>query len=582
MTKGRGTAASMVLVLIAGGAGSALAAVRQEGRVLPGIESAGLPLGNLDGELARKRLAAAAAALESRPITLRAGNRTFVLTPRDMGVRVSVDSTLDRVLAAGRGGPVDWFLHTVAGTSTRVSVVATLDSPRWSATLAWLRARVRSEPSEGEIIFTDGVVKAVGPGAGGELLAEPATRAILAAVTDPVAKKVVELPLSSIPPLVSPDQLTRVEDQARQILSEPLTFFHATGKFSLAPEVLARSLRVRLVEDPESPSSRALVLQIDPIALASSIAEAVPHLVSAPRDAGFAIRGTKVQVIGSKPGIGIDGAAIAPWVKRAGLDPARPSVEIELTSIHPEFSTEDAASLRIVERIATFSTGFDPSNVPRVANIDRMADEIDGTILRPGETFSLNSATGPRTPENGYQEAQVIVDGELVPGIGGGVCQVATTLFNAAFGAGLEVTERINHSLHISKYPLGRDATVNYGHQDLKFRNDTPYGVLFEASVSSRGMTVSLYSSPTGRVVDVQTSPRRNPKPPDTKYIDDPGLPAGTEIVEEEGSAGFDVTVVRKVTAGGQVLHEDTFVSKYRPWKRIIRRGTGPPSAPAV
>ncbi|MGH9198614.1 MAG: VanW family protein, partial [Acidimicrobiia bacterium] len=182
-------------------------------------------------------------------------------------------------------------------------------------------------------------------------------------------------------------------------------------------------------------------------------------------------------------------------------------------------------------------------------------------------------------PENGYQEAQVIVNGELVPGIGGGVCQVGTTLFNAAFFAGLPIVERSNHSLHISKYPLGRDATVNYGHQDLKFRNDTPYGFLLKAFVTSKALTLSVYSTKLGRTVEYTTSERRNTKPPPTQYVDDPTLPAGQEVVQEEGSAGFDVTVTRTVREGENVLHQGTFVSKYRPWKRIVRKGTGPPAA---
>jgi vancomycin resistance protein YoaR len=157
---------------------------------------------------------------------------------------------------------------------------------------------------------------------------------------------------------------------------------------------------------------------------------------------------------------------------------------------------------------------------------------------------------------------------------------VATTLFNAVYLAGLDIVERVNHSLYISKYPMGRDATVNYGHQDLRFRNDTEFGLLLKASVSAKQMTVNIYSSPLGRTVTETVSPARNPKVPPVKYIPDPAIPTGTEKVEEQGTAGFDITVTRKVTSGGQTLHSDTCVSKYSPWKRVIKRGTGPAPPP--
>ncbi|MEX0789198.1 MAG: VanW family protein, partial [Actinomycetota bacterium] len=168
-------------------------------------------------------------------------------------------------------------------------------------------------------------------------------------------------------------------------------------------------------------------------------------------------------------------------------------------------------------------------------------------------------------------------------GIGGGVCQVATTLFNAVFTAGLDVVQRSNHSLFVSSYPTGKDAMVNFPSQDLKFSNDTQFGILLKARVSARELTVSIYSSPLGRTVTETTSPQTNPKVPEVKYIEDPTLPKGTEVVSAEGKPGFDVTVTRKVVAGGKVLHSDNFVSKYRPWKRVIKRGTGPaaPVAPA-
>jgi vancomycin resistance protein YoaR len=170
----------------------------------------------------------------------------------------------------------------------------------------------------------------------------------------------------------------------------------------------------------------------------------------------------------------------------------------------------------------------------------------------------------------------VIRNGELVDGLGGGVCQAGTTMFNAVFFAGLPVLERRNHSLHISHYPMGRDATLDWPGTDLKFRNDSRYGIYLTGRATASTLTFSLWSTSRGYKVAFSTSAARNFRAPPTRYEDDPTLPKGEEVVEESGSSGFDVTVFRTVTEGGQVVRKDSFVSVYRPWTRVVRRGTEP------
>jgi vancomycin resistance protein YoaR len=316
--------------------------------------------------------------------------------------------------------------------------------------------------------------------------------------------------------------------------------------------------------------------------LKEKIVAAQPSVNRPAKDAGFSVVGDKITIQPSQNGATIDAApAVAALVALGPKD--RKPIALATVVQPAALTTEAASKLGIKQRISQYTTVFDARNAPRVGNIDRMAAAMDGKVIKPGAVFSLNEATGERTVANGYQEAGVLVDGELVPGIGGGVCQVATTLFNAVFSAGLDVVERSNHSLFVSAYPTGKDAMVNFPSQDLRFRNDTEYGLLLRARVSAKELTVSIYSSPLGRTVTETTSPQTNPRLPELKYLDDPTLPKGTEVVAAEGKPGFDVTVTRKVTAGGKVLHSDNFVSKYRPWKRVIKRGTGPaaPAAPA-
>ena len=195
--------------------------------------------------------------------------------------------------------------------------------------------------------------------------------------------------------------------------------------------------------------------------------------------------------------------------------------------------------------------GVSSSN--RIWNVQLMARYIDGTIIEPGEVFSFNRVVGQRTVERGFREGQMIVGSLLLPSIGGGVCQTATTLFNNAFELGLPIVERHNHSFYISHYPLGRDATVSWGGPDFEFRNDLPTGILIKSSYTSSTLTFTFYGTPSGRRVVSTTSPQTNWRQPKTSYAYDPYAPAGS-IRTSEGSneAGFDVTVHRTVFQGDE------------------------------
>jgi vancomycin resistance protein YoaR len=236
----------------------------------------------------------------------------------------------------------------------------------------------------------------------------------------------------------------------------------------------------------------------------------------------------------------------------------------------------------IKQRVSTFTTDYNPAQTSRVSNIHLLADALDGAIVPPDGIFSFNERIGPRTAEKGYQEAPTIVQGELTMTVGGGVCQVGTTIFNAIFFGGYPIVERHNHSFYISHYPAGRDATVSYGSLDFRFKNNTSAYILIKAWYSASTLTISLYSTDFGNNVSYTTSEFSNYVAFPIKYIDDPALPKGTQVVEDEGVDGRDVTVFRTVKRGGVVILQDKFFSRYKPKKATIRNGTAevpPPTA---
>ena len=180
--------------------------------------------------------------------------------------------------------------------------------------------------------------------------------------------------------------------------------------------------------------------------------------------------------------------------------------ELAVTSAAPERTTQDAKAMGITGLVGAYET-FYGGVANRIHNVQLVAHLIDDHYIAPGAAFSFNATTGERTADKGFLEAPVIINGELETGLGGGVCQVSTTIFNAAYEAGLTITERTNHALYISHYPQGRDATVNYPDIDLKFVNDTGHWLWLRTFVGSSSLTVALYGTPQNRRVESEVAP---------------------------------------------------------------------------
>ena len=238
-----------------------------------------------------------------------------------------------------------------------------------------------------------------------------------------------------------------------------------------------------------------------------------------------------------------------------------------------ELTTEIARSWGVKRLVSSVTTDLGDSSENRIHNVGLMAELLDGHVIPPGGRFSFNETVGPRTAERGFLEGQAIVNGLLVPSIGGGVCQVATTVFGAAFYAGLPIEERTNHSFYISHYDVGMDATVAWGGLDLKFTNDTKHAILIRTTSDASTMTVNFYSTPTGVEVTKETGERSAPTQPHDRYILDPALPPTAIQQTSSGVAGFAITVSRTVRRGGKVVRTDSFTSDYVPEDVIYRVG---------
>jgi vancomycin resistance protein YoaR len=255
-------------------------------------------------------------------------------------------------------------------------------------------------------------------------------------------------------------------------------------------------------------------------------------------------------------------------------------VAAEIGEIQPARTTEWAQQLNITELVGTFTTRFTPGQ-PRVKNIQKAASVIDGTIVPPGDVFSLNQALGPRTLDKGYVLAPGIgADLEYEDSVGGGVSQLSTTLYNATFfGCYQDVTHSV-HALYISRYPMGREATLNYPGIDNRFRNDSASGVLIKTYYGSSSVTVSLYGNKGGRSCRAEGPNILERIPAPVEYVDDPLLPAGQLKTISAGEIGYVVENFRIISRTGQPDQRERYVERYAARPTKIARGTAPPAPP--
>jgi vancomycin resistance protein YoaR len=285
------------------------------------------------------------------------------------------------------------------------------------------------------------------------------------------------------------------------------------------------------------------------------------------------VHGSHVSVVPARPGLSLDAERTADSILAAALRRAGRVAQVAVTPTRPKITTAAARRMGVTGVVGTYTTDY--TGIPnRIHNVRLVAHLVDDKLIAPGTVFSFNETTGARTAAKGFLEAPVIIDGEVTTGLGGGVCQVSTTVFNAAFEAGLPVLARTNHALYISHYPQGRDATVDYPDVDLKFRNDTGHWLLLRTFVGPSALTVTLFGTPTGRRVVATTSPLVvHGKPPVKKTVD-PTLKPGEKVVDDPGVPAMTTSVTRSVyAAGGKLLGTSTWFSSYVASPKLVRIG---------
>lgn len=253
-----------------------------------------------------------------------------------------------------------------------------------------------------------------------------------------------------------------------------------------------------------------------------------------------------------------------------------PQISVPSADILSSLSFEDAKSFGLITDVSSFTTQYSSGNEARVNNIHTAADLLSGSIAKAnGGSWSFNDIAGEATPDKGYQAAGAIVGGEYSDAVGGGICQVATTVFNSVYLAGYPIEKRYNHTLYIESYPKGRDAAIAYPDLDLVWKNDTSSDVLLMMSYTSTSVTATLWGVDPGYQVSTEYGEWKKGEPYSTTYKTDDTLASGKEYVKTTGVDGSSITIVRTVKDHeGKILHEDSFTSTYAPKNKVVVKGT--------
>ncbi len=509
------------------GIGLAAQAYATRDVIVPGVSIAGVDVGGLTPDQARARLTSEVGDRLARPMQVRAGTAIVTVVPARIGIGLDVEAAVAAAYSSGR--VAERLLPYVYSADVAPPLVLS------SQTLPPELAALTRPAVDAALSVSPSGVPSVSPATDGVSLDAPtALRAIGVAALAGDTATVVLRPVS---PAITTADAQQASAQVSQTLSAPVTLMagnHRLGR--LRPADLAPLLRV-------ATAGGAFALTFDQAGLTRLVRPLARHAEKQPRDAHFRTHGKRAVVVRGVNGLKFDAAGTATAIAQAGLLPQSRVAQVAMISTPPHFTTQQARALGITRALfkTPITTSMGASSANRIWNVHLLAQILDGHIIQAGETFDFNQVVGQRTVERGFRTGQQIENGQLVPAVGGGVCQVATTLFDAAFYAGLKITARTNHQFYISHYPLGMDATVSWGGPEFRFVNTLHHAILLRMSYTNSTLSAQFYSTPDGIRVTQVTGPRSG------------------------AGAGFNVTVFRTIRRNGKVVRRDSFSSHYVP-----------------
>ncbi len=532
-------------------------------KVPRGATVAGVEIGGQDAEAARAALAEGLSERAEEPITVTADAQRARISPDQAGLAVDLDASVEQAGGESSWSPGRMWDYFTGGDD--FDAVVNVDDKKLHKAIEKFGEKVGVPAREGHIAFEDGKADPRFPREGLEIDRDGAAETISDSYLN--TDEVVELPLENTEPKVSKAKVLAAMDEfANPAMSAPVVIELAGENIVLRPEDYSEALAMKAKHG-------RLVPVLHDKKLLAAIEPKMEKVSLEPKDATVKLVDGEPKVVPGKNGVTFKPKEITDqFLSLLVQRDQNRTLAVESVVDEPDFDTADARNLKIDEVVSSFTTQF-PHADYRNTNLGRAAELVSGTVLKPGETFSLNGTVGERTAENGFTKGYIISDGIFEEDFGGGVSQAATTLFNAAFFAGLEDVEHEPHSFYIDRYPVGREATVVWGALDLKFKNDTPYGILIEAWVNPS--TPSTYGSMNVRMwstkywdISTDVSDRYRITKEKTRYM------TGKNCVPNDGYGGFDIDVFRyfRHVGSDELVRKEKMHTRYTPSDSVVCR----------
>jgi vancomycin resistance protein YoaR len=546
--------------------GLAFAGSRSE--LAAGTQVAGVDVGGLTKREALAKLDALFERSSDDPVEFVAGAQSYRFAANQLAVQPNWDAAVAAAGRAGDGfGPLRGFRRIRARVfGAEVLPQLTVSNAALEYALDQVGDDVNRAPKSAALVRR-GVRIEVVPERMGARLDRDAAAEVIVRTLGQVERMpgATALPVRVTAPPVSAEMLAGPAERARVAVSGPLVV-RAAGRSFRVP-------RWRVAELLSLPSGGATKLAIGGAAAEAYFRRLSDRVGRPAQDARFAVYGEAVQVVPARTGLELNVPQAASAILQAATRPTNRVARLAIARAAPDRTTAEALAMGIDRRMSSYKTYYS-GTADRITNLQLGVSALDGTLVSPGGTFSLNDAIGERTVDRGFRSAPVIIGNEYAEEIGGGTSQVATTAFNAAWEAGLRITERHPHSLYISRYQLGRDATVYWPSLDLKFVNDTEKWMLVKGFAEGDGISIAIYGGESRRI-ESSATPLVATGPVPVKRIDDPKLAKGKRVVEQEGTAPTRTSATREIYgANGKLIRSETWTTSYEGEDRVVRLGT--------
>jgi vancomycin resistance protein YoaR len=447
----------------------------------------------------------------------------------------------------------------------------TVDKAKLDAVLRRIATELHITPQNARLAMQNGRVEVI-EGVNGQDVDTAGLGGQLESLFLSLHTATLEVPLIVKEPDVQAEDNLLAQEQAQTMMSGPITLISHGKKWTLSPEQIASWVDFRTEYENGLPK---MIPYLAEGRMGQFLGGLAPEVNVDPVNARFVAEAGTPRVIPALVGETLDATATARALNAAALRPTGRTLAVAVVLTEPDFTTAEAQSTTFNDELSRFTSKW-VGSAGRQVNVRITTTYATDVFLAPGQEYNFDKQIGPRTAARGYELAPGITGPNTLEDVlGGGICQVSTTMFNAVFFAGLKVTERHNHSIYISHYPKGRDATVSAGGKNLRFVNDTAHHIWIRGTSDGITTTISIHGTSDGRKVTHSVGDFYNVRSPTTVTIKDPTLPVGQTKVVDSGQTGRKLRTFRTVTMpDGTVIHDNTWISTWPMYPKQVAVGT--------